>query len=132
MQRQECSGRDKSCKVVEAAIILCDPCFFYLGPQSDHCLALSFTYTVTQNFFVRFVLYPGFVISGTNESKSPNLALEIKLYNSNSNSNYTLPLGPSLLFVNVFYGEVVFVVTESCRNSKFASFIVSYRGGLIV
>ena len=35
---------------------------------------------------VRFVLCPGFVTSGTYEIMSPNLALEIKLSYSNSNS----------------------------------------------
>ena len=89
MQRQECSGRDKSCKVVEAAIILRlrDPCFFILDP-------------------------------------SPMIVLPFPLL--------TPSLNPSLLFVKVFHGEIVFVVTEPSRNSKFGSLIVLYRGGLIV
>ena len=37
---------------------------------------------ILSKIFVRFVLCPGFVISGTYESMSPNLAFEIKLSNS--------------------------------------------------
>ena len=38
---------------------------------------------ILSKIFVRFVLFPGFVISGTYKGMSPNLALQIKLSNSN-------------------------------------------------